>query len=198
MKQLGGAATVDDIDVVASCLASAFFDDPLWGHWTFPDETTRANDLVPFMRFWATCGVRHHPWLRTTAGGEAIAVWTPPGVLAVTPEEELTMNALLDELFGPRARDLHAVFAQFEEHLPDGDYYHLEWWATHRDHAGRGIGGALLRDNLARIDATHMPSYLESTNPANLARYESYGFQALREFAPPGGPVITTMWRDAR
>ena len=197
IEHVGRSATVEDIDAVASCLASAFYDDPLWGQWTFPDEESRPRDLLPFMRFWATCSLRH-PWLRMTDGCEAVAVWTPPGEIYVTPEEEPAMAALLDELFGSRAPEIHAVFDQFEQHLPEGHYYHLEWWATHRDHAGRGLGTALINDNLAHIDSEHAPSYLESTNPANLPRYESLGFRPLAEFGPSGGPVITTMWREAR
>jgi hypothetical protein len=60
------------------------------------------------------------------------------------------------------------------------------------------VGTALIRDNLARIDAEGMPAYLESTNPANLARYEALGFTRIGEFGPVGGPVVTTMWREAR
>jgi hypothetical protein len=43
-----------------------------------------------------------------------------------------------------------------------------------------------------------MPAYLESTNPANLSRYEALGFARIGEFGPDGGPLITTMWREAR
>ena len=43
-----------------------------------------------------------------------------------------------------------------------------------------------------------MPAYLESTNPRNLPRYEALGFRARSTFGPAGGPVVTTMWRDAR
>ena len=82
--------------------------------------------------------------------------------------------------------------------VPAGDSYHLEWWATHANRAGRGFGGALIRENLARVDAEHVPSYLESTNPVNLPRYEALGFRRIGEFAPPDGPTVTTMWRDAR
>jgi hypothetical protein len=56
----------------------------------------------------------------------------------------------------------------------------------------------LLRANLARIDAEGMPAYLESTNPANIPRYEALGFALTGEFGPMGGPVIATMWREAR
>ena len=52
---------------MAACLASAFFDDPLWGHWTFPDESTRASQMPEYMRFWASTAVRD-PWVRITDG----------------------------------------------------------------------------------------------------------------------------------
>jgi predicted GNAT family acetyltransferase len=58
----------------------------------------------------------------------------------------------------------------------------------------------LLAENLERIDAQHMASYLESSNPANNHRYERLGFEAVGEFQPPvrESAPVTTMWRAAR
>ncbi len=182
---------------MAACLASAFHDDPLWGRWTFPDERRRGRDLLPFMTLMAELGLGE-VWTDMTAAAEAVTLWTPPGASYGTPQQEEHMSAVLEDLLGPRAAAIHALFEQFEAHAPEGRYYHLEWWATHRDRAGRGLGTALLRENLARIDAERLPAYLESTNPANLARYEALGFARVDEFAPPDGPTITTMWRPAR
>ena len=192
------AATPADVPAVAACLASAFFEDPLWGNWTFPDQRTRARDIESFMRFWAATAVRD-PWVRMTDGGEAVAIWHPPGEPELTPEQEEELQPLLDEWFGGRAGELRALFDQFDEHHPqEQPHYYLSWWATHRDHAGGGLGTALIEENLAEIDATGLPAFLESTNPANLARYEALGFERRSEFGPPGGPVITTMWRSPR
>jgi hypothetical protein len=49
------------------------------------------------------------------------------------------------------------------------------------------------------VDAEHLPAYLESSNPANLARYRKLGFEP-REVFPlaDGGPLLTTMWRPGR
>jgi GNAT superfamily N-acetyltransferase len=105
---------------------------------------------------------------------------------------------VLERLFGERAPAIHQLFNQFEEHVPAGRFYHLEWWATHRRHGGQGFGASLIAENLARVDAEHLPSYLESTNPVNLQRYETLGFRSIGEFSPPGGPTVTTMWREAR
>lgn len=150
-----------------------------------------------FMEFWTTWGLRC-PWLRMTDGCEAVAVWLRPGEPEMTPAEEASVGPLLSELLGPRTAEVVALFDQFDAHHPhDEPHYYLGWWATHRDFAGRGLGTALIRDNLARIDAEHRPAYLESTNPANLPRYEALGFEAVGQFAPPGGPTVTTMWRQA-
>lgn len=197
LQVVGRAAAAEDLPLVAACLASAFYEDPLWGHWTFPDETCRRRDLLPFMMLHAQLGAAEG-WVAMTAGGESVAVWTPPGASYGSPEQEPLITEVFERLFGPRAARMHELFKQFDEHIPAGRFYHLEWWATHRRHAGRGLGGGLLRENLARVDAEHLPSYLESTNPVNLARYEALGFRTIDEFAPPGGPTVTTMWREAR
>jgi hypothetical protein len=137
-------------------------------------------------------------WTAMTAGGESVTVWTPPGANYGSPEQEPLISEVFERLFGARAPAIRAVFDQLEEHTPAGRFYHLEWWATHRGQAGRGFGGALLRENLSRVDAEHLPSYLESTNPVNLPRYEALGFRRIGECAPTGGPPVTTMWREAR
>jgi hypothetical protein len=80
-------ATARDVPVVADCLASAFFEDPLWGRWTFPDESVRARDIYPFMEFWAETAVRD-PWVRMTDRGEAVTVWHPVGRINGSAREQ--------------------------------------------------------------------------------------------------------------
>jgi GNAT superfamily N-acetyltransferase len=194
---VGRAAQEGDIPAVVECLTSAFYDDPVWGHWSFPDEANRREPLSELMRFWTVAAARH-PWVRMTPRAEAVAVWIPPGEPELTSEEEERFPALISEVFRERAGEANKLFDGFEEHHPGEPHYYLSLWGTHRDHAGRGLGTALIEDNLARIDAEGMPAYLESTNPANLLRYEALGFARAGEFGPTAGPVITTMWREAR
>lgn len=57
----------------------------------------------------------------------------------------------------------------------------------------------LLAENLERIDEQHSAAYLESSNPANLERYQKVGFEPVGEFTLPEGDVtVTTMWRQPR
>jgi len=197
-SSLGRAATSKDVHAVAACLACAFYDDPLWGRWTFPDEATRYERVYELMRFWTAAAARY-PWVRMTDNAEAAAVWIPPGEPEMTAEEESGFATLIGELVGGRAGELNDLLDRFDEHHPKGPpHYYLSLWGTHRDHAGRGVGSALIRDNLARIDREGMPAYVESSNPANLPRYEALGFTQTGEFGPDGGPVVTTMWREAK
>ena len=106
----------------------------------------------------------------------------------------------LEALLGDRSRIVLEGLLRFEQaHPHDEPHYYLSFVATHDDHRGRGIAEQLLAQNLARIDAEHLPAYLESSNPKNLERYGRLGFAPIGEFSmPDGGPIITTMWRAAR
>ncbi len=191
------AATAADLPAITVTLQSAFFADPLWGEWAFPDPATRREPLGRLLRAWAEAPLPHS-WVRIGSEARAVAVWVPPGVQEMTPAQERDFEALTPELFGPRSPELLALFEQFEQHHPtETPHYYLCIWAAHRDHAGEGLGTKLLEANLARIDAARMPAYLESSNPANIPRYEALGFRPRSQFGPPGGPVVTTMWRAA-
>jgi GNAT superfamily N-acetyltransferase len=88
------------------------------------------------------------------------------------------------------------MFGLFEGHHPPEPCFYLSLWGTHRDHAGQGLGMALLSECLQLIDETGEPAYLESSNPVNVARYETLGFAPRETFLRPGGPPVTTMWRE--
>ena len=87
---------------------------------------------------------------------------------------------------------------RFEQAHPRTEpHYYLSLLGNHEEQRGRGLGMALLKENLMRIDAENMPAYLESSNPANNHRYKSVGFVPVTSFqAPHEGPTLTGMWRD--
>ena len=138
--------------------------------------------------------------MRVTGDIEAVAVWIPPGVAELTDEQEVAFEQLVEQLFGDRAEAAQrAVRPSSSSHHPsDEPHYYLSLLGTHRDHTGQGIGTALLKECLAQIDAEGMPAYLESTNPANLTRYEAARLPSpAPSSARPADLVITTMWRAA-
>jgi GNAT superfamily N-acetyltransferase len=118
----------------------------------------------------------------------------------MSEEQEDQLTELANECLGSAADDYLELLTRFDvAHPRDAPHYYLTLLGTHPDHRGKGIGMALLEHDLGLIDAEGFPAYLESSNPANNDRYGGVGFQAVGEFAyPGGGPVVTTMWRPAR
>jgi hypothetical protein len=168
------------------------------GGWAFPAAATRPRLPGRFVGFWMESAL-YPSWLRVAEDCAAAAVWMPQGVKALAEEQEPRLGSLLEDLSRARAPGLEALLELFEAHHPDDRPHHsLGWWASDPRHAGRGIGTAVIREDLARNHAGHMPAYLESTNLRNIPRCEALGFRARSTFGPDGGPVVTTMWRDAR
>lgn len=192
------SGTAHDVDTVTAVLALAFRDDPVWGTWTFPDPTDRVDRLRGFWAPFVRAALKHDG-VRLTGGGEAVALWVPPGLPELDDDDEAALDATARELCGDRAPDVAEAFTRFAANRPTADHWYLTLLGTHPEHRGRGIGMALVDDHLtAVVDTARLPAYLESTNRANLARYERAGFRPHSSFPLPDGPSVDTMWRPAR
>jgi ribosomal protein S18 acetylase RimI-like enzyme len=185
-------ARPEETDGIAAVIAEAFLHDPAWS-WAFPDPAAR-------MRYWQLCTAEalRYPWVLRTDGFEAVSVWIPPDGTEFSAETEARLPSLLAGLVGARADEVGELIRRFGDAHPRREpHYYLSLLGTADAHRGRGLGMALLRENLARIDAEKMPSYLESSNPQNNRLYESLGFVTVVSFRAPGnGPVVTGMWRS--
>jgi len=186
-------ATDSDLDGVTTTLTAALASDPLWS-WAFPDT----GDLSVWWRYCIASALRYSGvWI--SGDYAAASVWIPPNGVELTEEEEEGVEPLLRDLIGPRCDDVMALLDRFEASHPNGEpHYYLSLLGTHPDHRGRGMGMALLANNLRRTDAEGTPTYLESSNPANNSRYERLGFRQIGEFTTPDGTRrVATMWREA-
>ncbi|MBD0709466.1 MULTISPECIES: GNAT family N-acetyltransferase [unclassified Streptomyces] len=188
------AATAADIDAVVRTLTTAFFHDPLWGP-VFPDTERRAVQASAMWRLFARSALRYH-WLLVSENAEAAAVWIPPGGEELTPEEARDLGHLLRRTAGQDVAEAVLTMGdRFAAARPRQPHFYLTLLGVHDLHRGKGLGMTLLARSLDRIDALGAPAYLESSNPANLRRYERLGFTALDEVVVATGHVVTTMWR---
>jgi GNAT superfamily N-acetyltransferase len=197
MDALGARpATSADAGEIAVTLADAFYADPLWS-WAFPDDDKRPAQYEAFFGLFVESAIPNG-WVWTTDQAAAAAVWTPPAKSELSEEAEAKLEPFLAAELGAHAESVLQVMEQFDSSRPDGqDFYYLSLLGTHPGHRGRGIGMGLLAANLAQIDAEGMPAYLESSNPANNARYERLGFRPRTKFSTPEGlHTVTTMWRE--
>ena len=185
-----------DIPLAARSITSAFERDPVWG-WAL--EGAPASAVSAWWSVMLGSALRYQ-WLRVTGACESVALWIPPGGTELTPEEEESLRPVLDAFANERGALFPEIMRRFEASHPRQEpHFYLSLWGTHADRRGTGLGGALIRANLAEVDAAHMPAYLESTNDANLERYAKVGFERHGAFSlPAGGPTVITMWRPAR
>jgi ribosomal protein S18 acetylase RimI-like enzyme len=190
-------AVASDRDAVTETIMLAFRDDPIWG----VALTGRDGATAHIRRFWEffVDGALPHGTIHLGGDAATVAVWIPPGVPEMTPEQHDELDGLMAANLAPeRARAFAELWERFESAHPEAPpHMYLSLLATHPDHRGRGIGQQLLAANLADFDAAGLPAYLESTNPANNHRYERAGFRPIGRFqAVIDDAPVTTMWRD--
>ena len=187
-----------EITSVASTLADAFFADPVWS-WMIPDPSRRREQFIELWRLFISSAIIDG-WVWSTSEASAVSVWNPPGIADLVEPYASDCDHLLDEVFGSGATRVRAALDAFDSNRPSSpDHFYLNMLGVADAHRGEGIGMTLLVANLKVIDGLGCPSYLESSNPANLVRYRDVGFEVHGAFdLPDGGPSVTTMWRPAR
>jgi GNAT superfamily N-acetyltransferase len=189
-------AGVGDVDAVTDTIRLAFMADPIWGPaLSRPDGST--EHLQAFWRLYVEGGLRFSTVFMLD-DASAVAVWIPPGESELSEQQESDLHRLIRDNFSADfAEKEFELYDRIESaHPRDVPHAYLSIIATHPGHRGQGIGQRLLAANLAYWDARGVPSYLESTNPDNLHRYERAGYRAIGTIdAVLDDAVISTMWR---
>ena len=195
-------ATEADLPAIAETMALAFEEDPLWG-WAFEDTDRRRKLAAVNEVFGFFCAAASGlGWVRVTDRVEAAALWIPPGAPEMSPADEErfpgVIAAACESASAARVLELCDAFERNHPHEPP--HFYLSLLGTHPDHAGHGHGLGLAAECLAEIDSGDPPAaaYLESTNPANVPRYERLGFRSTREAELIAGHGVTQMWRPPR
>ena len=204
-------ATPADLDEMTRILTSAFLEDPVWGP-SFPDRETRPQVAGAYWRFMVgealrfsesrVLDVAREDEDGTADAGErgtlrAVSVWYPPGEDEISVEAHPAYDALVGDLLDTEAAAaLEQAGAQFAEARPSEPHAYLTLLGVAPEARGGGYGMGLLRAALARYDEAGIPTYLESSNPANDVRYERLGYRPHAIVDLAGGARVQTYWRD--
>jgi ribosomal protein S18 acetylase RimI-like enzyme len=186
-----------DLDAVATTLANAFADDPIFEFLT-PNMTPeqRAPRLRPFFKV----DTKHRHRLDTvwtTDGQEGAALWAPPGHWKTSIREGLELAWPIIRGTKGRALSALSVLATVEKAHPREPHWYLAVLGTDPAHQGKGIGSSVIAPVLELCDKEGIPAYLESSKVTNVPYYERFGFRVMRDLQlPKGGPVLPLMWRD--
>jgi GNAT superfamily N-acetyltransferase len=188
-----------EVDAAAGVLANAFSDDPIF-RFILGDRDDMEIRLGHLFRDAAEAELRKSAHLvEIVDSGNAVALWHEVDDWKTSPTALLRSVPSVVKAFGSRLPRALQVLASAEKVHPAEPHRHLMYIGTHKDHNGKGLGSALLGSMLERCDDDGVPTYLESTNPANDAWYARFGFESRGPVPlPKGAPVLTAMWRKAR
>jgi GNAT superfamily N-acetyltransferase len=186
-------ATADDVACLATVLAEAFADDPMFA-WLIPDDSRRRARLRRYfgveLRHFAL--PRGRVWTTDDLAGAMLSL--PPGKWRVPPYATL----LHGRAFGaqvPKAARLGTAMEWRHMRLVREPHHYVRDIGVHPDRQGRGLGGALMRPMLDRCDQDGLPAYLEASSERSAALYERLGFQLSEELRVWGSPPLRLMIR---
>lgn len=175
-------------------LSRAFADDPAM-RFIFPDPADRARRLPRLFALLfdadESVGMR-----LVTSGIEAATLWREPGKSKTGIWEMIRhAPAMLGALGGALGRALSVANA-IDAHHPAEPFWYLHIAGCEPRFQGRGIGGAIVRDGLARVANDWLPCYLETPLEKNVAFYQGIGFELVDSwYVPKGGPRFWSMMR---
>ncbi len=190
-------ASAYELNALAALLARAFDDDPV-SRYLIPDQQRRPRGL---RRFFAI-ELRHTYLPRgeayTTPDHAGASLWTPPGTVKPGWRDLLHLLPMVP-IVAERLGITLAFLGQIDAHRPKGPHWYLGVVGTEPALQGRGIGSAVLRPVLDKLDDEKVPAYLESSKERNVPFYRRHGWEVIEELrAPKGGPTLWLMWREPR
>lgn len=171
----------------------AFSSDPIM-RWFWPEPHDYVRHFPTFLRGFGGRAFEHGAAHATDdfLGG---ALWLPPGVGTDDEALEKLFNETVAE---PARSEALAILERIGAAHPEEPHWHLAFLGVDPTQQGKGIGAALLRYALARIDEQGLHGYLESSNPANVSLYQRHGFEVIREIRVGGSPPVIPMVRPPR
>ncbi len=187
---------VESAAQLAAITADAFRDDP-FNNWLFTQQRYKHKMFAAMARYLYT---RRGFCQLLSEGSEDLAatMWLLPGAVSTPPLRALlpTVAAFAadDGLAGIR-RGL-AVGKAMEAHHPSESHAYLFTVGVAAEGRGRGLGRRLLEPVLSACDRRSTAVYLENSNPANTALYNSLGFERIAMIEPVAGcPPLEAMRR---
>lgn len=190
-------ATIADVAILTSTLASAFAEDPVCCWMCGGTDTERR--MTPFWRSLARMGLRKPDHeIYVSDDGSSAAVWRGIDKWKLPAGEIVRgLPAMVSSLRLRLPAALQLLSAMEKVH-PTEPHYYLEFLGTRPDRQNKGAGSAVMSVMLERCDIEGVPAYLESSNPRNVPFYARHGFVERGQVAPKGGPALATMWREPR
>jgi GNAT superfamily N-acetyltransferase len=171
-------------------LVSAFLEDPV-ERWLFPEAQEYLAHFPEFVAaFSGGAFEQQNAW--TLGNFDAVALWIPPGS---EPDADAIIDVLSRSVAAERHDATFSVLAQMDAAHPKHPHWYLPWLGVEHTRQRTGLGGELLKQCLAVVDADHLPAFLETPNPRTIPFYERHGFAVTSTARAGTCPPVTSMIR---
>lgn len=170
----------------------------------FGDRDRRRDILEVFMTATSRDAARHGLALAAEddLGMLGVGLWMPPGTFPLTAVRKARMTPAMLRI-GWRAPTALPRFARvgatLERSLPTEPVWYLQVLGVRPRGQRSGIGRRLMEPGLARADEARLPCHLHTSDPANIAYYQRFGFEVAQREILVGddGPRYLSMTRPA-
>jgi GNAT superfamily N-acetyltransferase len=175
-------------------LALAFQTDPALSY--ILEDDARRSRRLPILFETLVHGDAKVGRVMRSSGGEAAALWRAPGKADTGSGEFIAQMWPMLRIFGTALPRALRVVEGIDSHRPKGSFWYLHFVGVRPGHQGKGWGGRIIREGLARADGEGLPSWLETATPENVPLYQRLGFVIQCEWdVPKGGPHFWGMMR---
>jgi GNAT superfamily N-acetyltransferase len=180
----------DKRERVVATIMLAFSTDPM-SRWSLPDPAVFLAHFPDLVRAFAGSAFDDGT-VYETADYSGAAVWLGPG-----RESDLArLIEVLQKAMSPdRFEQGGSLFEQMDAFHPREPHWYLPLIGVDPASQGRGYGARLMDHALRECDRTGLPAYLESSNPANVPFYATFGFKVMGEIQSGTSPVMYPMLR---
>lgn len=191
-------ASPADIPAAAAALASAFAHGTTIG--SLVNGANRESRLAGLFRALMHAGAFHAGRVdlaRRDSDGVVLgaAIWEEPGRRPSLLTHARQLPGFVHALGWRGLRPAIRVQTALARHRPIEPHWYLAQIGVSAVARGTGLGSALLRSRLEKIDGEGLPAYLEASNERNRALYQRHGFERIATIEGIPNARPTGMWR---
>lgn len=181
---------------VTSLLAEAFEFDPMV-EWLFPNRSHQSRQLRRLfeldIRYRLNGSAQAH-----LAGHVGVAFWHAPGAWRPQRWSRARIAPALASVLMRHPIGVQRFARNLLRAHPVEPHWYLSHLAVVGATRGRGVGRSLIEVGTNHADEDGVGCYLETSNPTNLAYFQTVGFAQIGIVKVSGAPEVWRLWRAPR